>query len=293
MKEIFPVYDIGTLSKYTQEDILISRFGAYLQVHKNLHLPHRHNFYHLVLFTEGSGHHAIDFKNFPVTPHQIYFMIPGQVHSWSFEGKTDGYVVNFSPAFFQSFLQNADYLEQFPFFSGNIDYQVINLAGDVQQKAIAIFEQLINESEHGNPLSADMVRLLLLELFITISRTSLPAPAATVPSYNYTLLKNFQKLIDQNYKALRMPKEYAAMLYITPNHLNALCNDLLGISAGEVIRKRVVLEAKRLLVNFNLSVTEIAGELNFQDNSYFTKFFKKLEGVTPEEFRNEIKSHTK
>jgi AraC family transcriptional regulator, transcriptional activator of pobA len=60
---------------------------------------------------------------------------------------------------------------------------------------------------------------------------------------------------------------------------------VLGIPAGEVIRNRIILEAKRLLVNNDMTVLEIANYLNFADNSYFSKFFKRLEGVTPEEFR--------
>jgi AraC-like DNA-binding protein len=60
--------------------------------------------------------------------------------------------------------------------------------------------------------------------------------------------------------------------------------------AGDVIRNRVILEAKRLLVNLDLSITEISYRLNFNDNSYFTKFFKKYVGSTPEEFRkNNVK----
>ena len=82
-----------------------------------------------------------------------------------------------------------------------------------------------------------------------------------------------------------MPKDYASLLYITPNHLNALCKELLGESAGELIRKRIILEAKRLLVIKDYSIAEVAYELNFNDNSYFTKFFKKIEGMTPEDFR--------
>jgi AraC-like DNA-binding protein len=74
-------------------------------------------------------------------------------------------------------------------------------------------------------------------------------------------------------------------LYITPNHLNALSKEQLGISAGELIRNRIILEAKRLLAIKDYSIAEIAYELSFADNSYFTKFFKKIEGVTPEEFR--------
>jgi len=102
------------------------------------------------------------------------------------------------------------------------------------------------------------------------------------------LLKNFQKLIEANYIKLKLPKDYANLLYITPNHLNAVCKDLLGMQAGEVIRNRTILEAKRLLTNAQLNITEIAFKLNFSDNSYFTKFFKKFEGITPEEFRKNI-----
>ena len=77
-------------------------------------------------------------------------------------------------------------------------------------------------------------------------------------------------------------------MYITPNHLNSLCKEFLGHSAGEIIRDRVILEAKRLLVIKDYSVSEIAYDLNFNDNSYFTKFFKKAVGITPEEFRKNI-----
>ncbi len=62
--------------------------------------------------------------------------------------------------------------------------------------------------------------------------------------------------------------------------------DLLGKTAGEIIRDRVLLEAKRLLTNASLTVTEAAHNLNFQDNSYFNRFFKKYTGATPDEFRN-------
>jgi len=288
MKEQFKVYDIGGLSEFKSDDLLISRFAPYLDIHKNLHLPHKHNFYHLVLFTEGAGTHAIDFKSFPVIPWQIYFMAPGQVHGWNFEGSVDGYVINFSTAFFHAFLSKTDYLEQFPFFGSQLNDTVINIPLALQQKVKDIFEEIVLESEQGQRLAPDMIRALMIRLFITLGRLSFPQQPAEAQSYNHTLLKSFQKLIEQHYAVLRLPKQYAELLYITPNHLNALCNDVLGIPAGEVIRKRIALEAKRLLVNFNLSIQEVADRLNFADNSYFTKFFKKQEGVSPEQFRKEI-----
>jgi len=288
VKERFPVYDIGHLAEFKQDDILISQFAPYLKIHKNLQQAHKHTFYHLVFFTEGAGSQTIDFQKFEVKPYQIYFMVPGQVHHWAFERKVDGYVVNFSPKFFQSFLLKPDYLEQFPFFSGNANEAVINVEENLRIKLIGLFEKLLIETVENQRTALDMVRLLLLELFILIGRTVITAQSKQASPYNLTLLKNFKNLIETNYINNRLPKYYAELLYITPNHLNALCNDLLGIPAGEVIRNRVVLEAKRLLINPQLGITEVANHLNFADNSYFTKFFKKQAGITPEEFRKQF-----
>ncbi|MFD0750964.1 helix-turn-helix domain-containing protein [Mucilaginibacter calamicampi] len=283
MKTNIPVYDICSLTNNSKDDILISRFAHYLSVHKNLFIPHKHSFYHLVYFTQGGGSQTIDFEYVAVKPDQIYFMIPGQVHNWDFEGHVDGYIINFSAAFFQSFLLKAGYLDELPFFSGIVADSVIDIPADMQTIIPALFEELVKENAGEQLLKADMIRAILLKLFIAVSR--LGNKHDNVPAYNYTLLRNFQKLIEKNYTTLKLPKEYAELLFITPNHLNALCSAMLGIPAGEVIRNRIALEAKRLLINRELGIAEIADQLNFADNSYFTKFFKKQAGVTPEEFR--------
>jgi len=292
MKEQFPIYDICEISEFKRDDILISRFAPYLQSHKNLALPHKHTFYHMVLFTEGGGTHAVDFNNFPVKPYQIYFMVPGQAHSWSFEGEVDGYIINFSVPFFQSFLLKPDYLEDFQFFDGTTDHAIINIPKEVQQQVKNLFEQIIHESENSQKLGLDMVRALMLQIFILISRIDINNVNRSAVNYNHTLLRSFQKLIEQNFANLKLPKDYAELLYITPNHLNAICKDMLGMSAGEVIRNRVILEAKRLLINLDLSITQIAYNLNFADNSYFSKFFKKYTGQTPEDFRKNTLNNT-
>ncbi|WP_256007428.1 helix-turn-helix domain-containing protein [Pedobacter deserti] len=285
MKNEIPIYDISSFTGFRKEDIIVSRFGPYSKTHQHLHYAHRHSFYHIVLFTEGAGHHSIDFENFEVKPWQIYFMIPGQVHSWSFTGAVDGYVINFSSNYFQSFLLLTDYLQKFSFFSGVVRDSVLEVPEDCRQAIGGIFEELLIAGNQSKRFSDDYIRILLLKMFIMLSDLVTEKPGAYVTSYNYTLLKNFQQLIERNFAELRLPKAYAELLYITPNHLNALCNDLLGMPAGEVIRNRVVLEAKRLLVNLDLPISEISLQLNFNDNSYFTKFFKKYVGQTPEEFR--------
>ncbi len=287
LKNTIPVYDICSLSGHDQmmQEIIAEPFAAYLKVHPNLHLAHRHTFYHIVFFTEGSGYHTIDFERFDVKPGQMYFMIPGQVHSWNFKGNVDGFVINFSDDLFRSFLSDDAYLEKYPFFKGIASEGVCQLADNARGEVKRLFEKIVAEVKKNNVAAPDLIRAYLIELFIVALRAAPGTASSQAPQQNQLILSNFRKLVDKYYAEKRLPREYAAMLYITPNHLNALCKDLLGKPAGEIIRDRILLEAKRLLINAGQAISEIALQLNFSDNSHFTKFFKKCLHVTPEEFR--------
>jgi AraC-like DNA-binding protein len=285
MQSTFPRLDIGPLSEYREDHIMITRFSEYLREHQNLVFPHRHSFYHLVLFTEGGGNHTIDFHHFEVQPYQIYFMTPGQVHSWDFEGNMEGYVVNFSDSFFQSFLLQPEYLESFSFFHSDSSNNVLLIGQDVRQRLTGLFEELLIQEERSPVLRDDMIRILLLQIFLLIEQSDTTEKKHGAAVQKNAIVRNFIKLIDKHYQKIRLPGQYAEMLNVTPNHLNALCKEYLGMQAGAMIRNRITLEAKRLLINVDLTVSEIAYKLNFNDNSYFTKFFRKETGMTPEEFR--------
>jgi len=215
-------------------------------------------------------------------------MIPGQVHSWHFEGEVDGYIINFSDTLFRSFLLNPNYLERFHFFSGVSDESVCQLPTEVHGKITQLLEEILTQASNSTDGEIDMIRLLLMQLFLIVEGCCNVSNKKRIPQQKQVLLKNFRRLIDQHYLSIKLPKEYADLLYVTPNHLNALCQDLLGKTAGELIRDRILLEAKRLLINANMTVTEIAYNLNFQDNSYFNRFFKKYVGVTPDDFRKQF-----
>jgi AraC-like DNA-binding protein len=288
-KQILPVYSINTLneSRPSPKDFMADHFAHYLQEHPHLHFPHKHSFYHLVYFSKGAGSHSIDFVHFPVEAGQLYFMIPGQVHSWEFEGQPDGFIVNFSEQYIHELVADPRYLHQFVFFSGIASEQVMNIPVTQRPVIESLLETIIREGNSTAMLKDDFVRTGLVQLFIQVSRSAGVAANRQLNNYNTVLLRNFQQLIELHYKEKKLTKEYAALLYITPNHLNALCKDVTGRSAGELIRDRVLLEAKRLLVNARLTIAQIAAALQFMDNSYFSKFFKKYEGVTPEVFRNQ------
>ena len=76
------------------------------------------------------------------------------------------------------------------------------------------------------------------------------------------------------------------MLAVTPNHLTQTLKQLTGRTSNEVVKAKQILEIKRLLVHTNLGITEISMQMNFPDQSYFSKFFKRATDLTPQAYRN-------
>lgn len=288
----YPTFDICNLnSNRLSNDLFnVDRFRGYVKNNPHVQNVHKHSFYHLVFFTAGEGQQILDFETYPIQKGIIYFMRPNQTHKWFFEGEADGYVINFSAAFFEQLAIRAEILDNFPFFNLFSSHQVLDLDDHSQEKVGQLFEAILQEVQSVDEKSRNllMIATYLLQIF-TISGRNIQSKESLYEEnhYNSTQLKKFMELIEEHFRTIRLPKDYASMLYISSSHLNMICQEQVSTSAGELIRNRVLLEAKRLLVNFELSVSAIALDLNFFDTSYFVKFFKKETGLTPEAFRKQ------
>jgi AraC-like DNA-binding protein len=84
-------------------------------------------------------------------------------------------------------------------------------------------------------------------------------------------------------------REYAYMMALSEKQLYTVCQLALGKPLQKIIQERLLLEAKRLLVHTELSVAQVADQLNFLDHSYFNRFFRKEAGITPEQFRRDYR----
>lgn len=283
-----PTYAICNLlnQENKKEDFVLLDLNRFLEFQPSLtSSSHKHHFFQLLFITEGSGIHTIDFANYTIEKGDLYILAPGQVHKWLFHPSTKGYVINFTADFFASFLIRNDYLKDFSFFIGNGNNSRIkqNSFFNFIERSFIKIDNEYHDKERG---SLDLIRLYLLTLFHELEKgLGQQNEALFQNKVHIELLKHFDKYIEQYYIEKRLPKDYALLLFVTPNHLNAVCKKVRGMSAGEVIRNRVLLECKRLLTNSSLSISEIAYALNFTDNSYFSRFIKKHTGKSPEVFR--------
>jgi AraC-like DNA-binding protein len=110
---------------------------------------------------------------------------------------------------------------------------------------------------------------------------------------NYSLTKRYKLLIEQHYLDFGPVRDYAEKLCVTERQLNDALKRTLGKTAGQLVQERMALEAKRLLSNTDLSMAEIAFQLNFEDFSYFCRFFKRHAQATPSEFKKRMSSVAK
>lgn len=279
-----PTYTIESLKSTDSKskDFDFFRFEYFAKDIKHLKVPHRHHFYTFILVTGGGGSHDIDFQNYDLALGRLFLIAPGQVHVWTELKKVKGFVVLFNDSF-MALSKGRKIMSAWPLFRAHQPC-FFDLTPTEREKWTEEF--LLMEEEELNPdeFSRDAVFYSISSLLVRVSRLIRKLKNySTTPGMDF--LFNFQELIEKHFLEKKTPQEYAELLNITPNYLNAVCKKKSGKSAGELIRQRVLLEAKRLLAHTKLSVSEIAYKLNFEDNSYFGRFFKKYAGITPEQFR--------
>jgi AraC family transcriptional regulator, transcriptional activator of pobA len=260
-----------------------------LEVHKNTltkaDFPHRHDFYNLIYIKKGSGTHHIDFKRFEVEPNQMFFMNDGQVHEWDLSEDTTGYTLFFKKEFYEV-MEKSFALQALPFFNnGNNDAPVVVFSAEQGKTIENLFEEIIIEFNANKPHRDIQIKSFMKIILINALRIYQPLFKGDSSDLNISKIRNFEVLIEKHFKEYKSVKDFADKLNITANYLNAICTKTVGKTAGEMIRDRVILEAKRLLLHSSISVCEMAYLLGYDDCSYFIRVFKKEVEHTPEHFR--------
>ncbi|WP_428229614.1 helix-turn-helix domain-containing protein [Flavobacterium sp.] len=274
-----PILSVGNI--LGEETLGITLFRHSVKGRNEFEQPHKHDFY-LVFFVEkGSGVHNVDFTQYTVGDYQVYFIRPGQVHNWSLNIDTSGFQLMLSPDVITIFSN----LSQFPFFEQSVPSCLSLIKEEFEE-----FKNHLHEIElvlPDNDILAKEIVLLRLHLLLKLLQKQylIQFPEHDFSTRPEKMIKKFHVLIDEYFKEESSVNFYADKLNITPNYLNILSQKYLKMPASDVIKQRTILEAKRLLTSTDLSIKEIAYQLGFSDNTYFSKVFKKYAGKNPGNFK--------
>lgn len=252
-------------------------------------VPHRHNYYEVFFFLEGSGTHFIDFENHTISTHSIHFVSPGQVHMVQRGLGSYGYVILFSREFYYMNLKNNDVLFDLPFLNNNTPRPILDLTKEEFETFRHLLEEIEKEYKTGGSLKEEIIRSYLNIILVQSKRYFEKSEEKNKlkDSASSNLFQRFRILLENNFTTLHKPSDYAEKLSITEKYLNEVTKNLVGKTVSEIIQERLVLEIKRLLLHSDLSFKEIGYFLSFDDPSYFTRFFKKHTGQTLSQFRDE------
>lgn len=267
-------------------DFYFSTLKNHLVVgHRHLEKPHRHDFYATILFTHGDGIHEIDFQKYEVAPGSLFFMSPGQIHSWELSADIDGYIFFCSQNFYEMHYVNQK-LRSFPFF-GSVHFpRKLQLDGHLQD-FIGMIQDLEKEYHAQNLMKNGFILSLLSQVFISsmrlFSRDFDHLSSSAGLSY-FKHYQDFEDLLEENFTTEKSVSFYASAMNISPKHLNRIIQTVVQKKATDLITERVVLEAKRMLIHLDESLVDIAFRLGYEEYSYFVRVFRKFSGMTPTQF---------
>lgn len=249
-------------------------------------LPHRHNFYELMVFTEGSGTHEIDFNEFEIEKNSVHFVSPTQVHKLK-STSARGYVICFREEFLP-LNPGQSFVDTFQFYDFTQYAPVIKMDESVFRNIVEVAVTLDGGLQSSSTLNREILSAYLNILLLKIKEYFIDRCIFETNSIatGNPKIQEFKKLIAAHYVDHYTVFQYAELLNISTNYLNALSKKETGRTAIDLVHERVLLEAKRLLYATSLSVKEIANLLHFDSDAYFVRFFKKNVGQTPLDYRN-------
>lgn len=287
-----PVYCIGNFTEARhgsrpEKHFEIQRIESLYKSFKSSHSPHRHDFYNILVFTEGSGIHVIDFVEYSVEPCSIFFLTPGQVHALNISEDARGFSLFFDPEFYL-IDRPSNSLRELPFFHSAQNEPKLKVNCEEERYIKNTLQEMMREQQGRDDNRLAVIRnyleLLTLKLSRFYSDKQKQEPQQHSP-YFINLMNQFDKLIDKHFRETRSVQFYADQLCVTPKNLSAIAKKIYNKTSRELIQERVILEAKRLLLHSDMNMMEISQTLNLYDPSYFVKFFKKSVGQTPQQFR--------
>lgn len=253
----------------------------------NTHLV---EFYIILYIKSGKGFHTIDFTTYSYEPGTLLTVRKDQLQKFHLNPEVDGEMMVFTEEFLVSYLELIEAQKAIQLFNDVISSPCLSLK-ERDQVAVSGIIDRINKEYYANHDEYSL-RIIRSELQILIARLSrLKSQHATAFKDRKYLgqFLDFQKLIETHITEKKSVQQYARMMGVSSKTLNNVTNSIVNKSAKAFIDEICILRAKRLLINTNQAVKEIAYAMGFQETTNFYKYFKRHTRLTPKQFRGQMK----
>ncbi len=237
--------------------------------------PHRHGYFHQILFVcSGDAQVSIDGQNQTIAGPSLVIVPPGTVHGFRFDPSVEGKVLTLSADFVHRAAGAADPLGR---FLGQP--QILPLDEPLKERLDRLAEEmLLAQSDHSDTRME--LLLALAEAWTRLAAHRLGS--AGQGNGQDARAGDLLSLIERHFREQKSVGFYADALGMTTRTLSRVTQRLYDCSPQELLHRRLVLEASRLLLYTNATSVQIAGELGFADPSYFSRFYLRMTGDRPQ-----------
>jgi len=273
------------ITKSGFEIITVAEMMAFLAEFPQHDRPHRLEFFCILVNCGNDGTHYIDYEEINIMTGDIVVVSPNQVHKFDKNSSYEGYVISFTPDFIFQTDRDIEILNNFMVLNPLIKSPKINIAEEISSLEI-LMKEIYGIYNNGNDMyKKDILRLLLKTILYKCEREMERRNVKLDVSLDYRCFIDFKNLLEKEFYENKKVNYYAKTLSISPKKLNYLSKIYSGKTIKDIIDERIVLEIKRLLTNTKLTINEVCYKVGFEDPSNFSNYFKKIENISPGEFR--------
>jgi AraC-like DNA-binding protein len=244
----------------------------------DFHKPHRHDYFEVILVRSGEGRQLIDFSEHVLSSGQVFTVYPGQVHLMHRQS-AEGLLIQFRKDVFEFIHPVKHYHLYFPDPVFNVDADSFQHLYDLTTRMMQLLRQ---DSLSANAIykSYSYLQIILISL-AELYHNQLSLQGGS-------LVTEYLSLMTQHARSRKKVTEYCSLLGCNMDKLNTTCKTALGKTALELLHEELLLEIRRLMLLSDLSLKEIAYELNFDSPANFSGFIKTNTGLTPSELQGAI-----
>ena len=240
----------------------------------------------ILICQHGSIDLNIDMLNYKVEQNGICIIMPGQIIRYNYSTKNyKGIFLLFSIEFFKSI----NFPINTPLLIFDLDNPVLTLNAEQFRILSTFCNAIIEVSKSCIPNKREVLKYLCIALILSY-KTEIQDFKNIKENTEKNLSRKFLRILSKNCKTHRDIQFYADELNLSKRYFSAAIKKETGMTATEWIDDFIVLEAKKLLSTTDLTIKEISIDLNFCNQSFFGKFFKRITGMSPKEYKKDILS---
>lgn len=251
----------------------------------------RHNYFTLIWATEGSGEMRSDFSTHAFVENSVMAFTPYQPFMLSSAREIKGYALQFHSDFFCILKHHQEVSCNGMLFNNVYDPPITVLDEGAKSNLMVVLHQMKEEMQTPELAQHELLISYLKIFLITVTRLKARQVSRTAapPSIKEPfVLQKLKDAIELHYRKKHAPSEYAELLHITPKALAKITKQHFNKTLTDLITERIIIEAKRELYLTNKPIKEIASELGYEDEHYFSRFFKNNAEVSPQLYRETV-----